>query len=317
MKALVYARYGGPEVLQIAEYPIPQPGPLDVVVRVRAATVGIGDCKTRAGLLQHFHALKLPTIPGRYGVGEIASVGAEVTAVGPGDGVVFATLHTESGSNAEYVRVSAEKTAPKPLILSDVETASLLPGATCAYICLVETAAAATGQNILIHGAAGSVGSACVELARHLGCHITATCRDFDRDYVRSLGTDDVVAFDREDFAALVRDQDVVVDLLGGDAHRRSYGVLRRGGRLVYLHADPFENRGADYGVQVLNAVIDNRGSVLDKVCRLAEQGVFVPMLGRSLPLAEGAMAHRLVETNSVKRGRVVLQILECMETPR
>ena len=142
------------------------------------------------------------------------------------------------------------------------------------------------------------------------GCHITATCRDCDRDYVRSLGADDVVAFDREDFAALLRDQDVVIDVLGGDVHRRSYGVLRRGGRLVYLHAAPFENRGADYGVQVLNAVIDNRGSVLDKVCRLAEQGVFVPMLGRSLPLAEGAIAHRLVETNSIKRGRVVLQIL-------
>jgi NADPH:quinone reductase-like Zn-dependent oxidoreductase len=309
MKALVYARYGGPEVLQIAECPIPRPGPLDVVIRVRAATVGIGDCKTRAGLLQNFHALKLPTVPGRYGVGEIASVRAEVGAVAPGDGVVFATLHTDSGSNAEYVRVLAEKTARKPRMLSDVETASLLQGATCAYICLVETAAAAMGQNLLIHGAAGSVGSACVELARHLGCHINATCRDGDRDYVRSLGADDVVAFDREDFAALVRDQDAVVDLLGGNVHRRSYGVLRRGGRLVYLHAAPFEDRGADYGVQVLNAVIDNRGSVLDKVCRLAEQGVFAPKLGRSLPLAEGATAHRLVETNSLKRGRVVLQI--------
>jgi NADPH:quinone reductase-like Zn-dependent oxidoreductase len=309
MKALVYARYGGPQVLQIAECPIPRPGPLDVVVRVHAATVGIGDCKTRAGLLQNFHALKLPTVPGRYGVGEIASVGAEVAAVAPGDGVVFATLHTESGSNAEYVRVRAEKTASKPRMLSDVETASLLQGATCAYICLVETAAAAMGQNLLIHGAAGSVGSACVELARHLGCHITATCRDGDRDYVRSLGADEVVAFDREDFAALVCDQDAVVDLLGGNVHRRSYGVLKRGGRLVYLHAAPFENRGVDYGVQVLNAVIDNRGSVLDKVCRLAEQGVFAPKLGRSLPLVEGATAHRLVETNSVKRGRVVLQI--------
>jgi NADPH:quinone reductase-like Zn-dependent oxidoreductase len=199
MKALVYARYGGPEVLQIAECPIPRPGPLDVVIRVRAATVGIGDCKTRAGLLQNFHALKLPTVPGRYGVGEIASVRAEVGAVAPGDGVVFATLHTDSGSNAEYVRVLAEKTARKPRMLSDVETASLLQGATCAYICLVETAAAAMGQNLLIHGAAGSVGSACVELARHLGCHINATCRDGDRDYVRSLGADDVVAFDRED----------------------------------------------------------------------------------------------------------------------
>lgn len=310
MKALLYETYGGPEVLHIAECPIPQPGPSDVVVKVHAATVSLGDCKTRSGLLQKFHTPRMPTSPERYGCGEIAAVGTWVDTIGLGDGVVFATLHTDSGSNAEYVRVPAEKTAPKPRMLSDVDTASLLQGAPSAYICLVEAAAVAVAQNVLIHGAAGAVGSACVELARYLGCHITATCRDSDRDYVHSLGADDVVAFDREDFSALVRDQDVVVDLLGGDVHRRSYGVLRRGGRLVYLNAAPIENRGADYGVHVINAVIDNRGSVLDAVCRLAEQGVFVPKLGRSLPLAEGATAHRLVEANTVKRGRVVLQIL-------
>jgi NADPH:quinone reductase-like Zn-dependent oxidoreductase len=308
MKALLYESYGGPEVLRLAECPTPQPGPSDVVVRVLAAPVGIGDCKTRAGLLQHFHAPRLPKIPGRYGVGEIAAAGSTVAGIQGGDAVVFATPHNGSGSNAEYVQVPAQSTAAAPRSLSDVETASLIQGAVCAYICLTEAAVLAAGQRLLIHAAAGSVGSACVELAHHLGAFVTASCREIDHDYVRSFGADRVVAFDREDFAC-VREQDVVVDLVGGDVHRRSYGVLRRGGRLVYLNAAPIEDQGSEFGVEVINAVIDDRGSVLDAVCRLAERGVFSPKVGRLLPLADGVMAHRLVESGAVKRGRVVLRV--------
>lgn len=309
MKALVYDRYGGPEVLHIAEQPVPEPGPADVVVRVHAGTVGIGDCKVRAGLLQKFFAITLPTSPGRYGVGEIAAVGAEAGNAKAGETVVFAALPSASGSAAEYVRAPAAKTVPKPRNLSAIETASLVQGATCAYVCLAAAGKVTAGQRVLIHSAAGSVGSACVELAHHLGATVTGTCRGVDRDYIRALGADHVVAFDSDDFAALVRDQDVVVDLLGGEVHRRSYGVLKRGGRLVYLNAAPIENKGAQYGVEVINAVIDNRGPVLDAVCRLAEQGVFRPKVGRVLPLADGALAHRLVEAGTVKRGRVVLRV--------
>ncbi len=308
MKALLYESYGGPEVLHLAECPMPQPGPSDVVVRVLAAPVGIGDCKTRAGLLQHFHAPRLPKIPGRYGVGEIAAVGSAVAGIQAGDAVVFATPHNGSGSNAEYVQVPAQSTAAAPRSLSDAETASLIQGAVCAYISLTEAGALAAGQKLLIHAAAGSVGSACVELARHIGAVVTASCREVDRDYVRAFGADHVVAFDREDFAG-VRDQDVVVDLVGGDVHRRSYGALRRGGRLVYLNAAPIEDKGVEFGVEVINAVIDDRGSVLDAVCRLAERGVFSPKVGKLLTLAEGAAAHRLVESGAVKRGRVVLRV--------
>jgi NADPH:quinone reductase-like Zn-dependent oxidoreductase len=309
MKALLYDTFGGPEVLHVAERPAPEPGPDDLVVHVHAATVGVGDCKARAGLLQNFYALNLPKSPGRYGVGEVARIGAAVDRIKVGDAVVFATLHTESGSAAEYVRVAAKKTALAPRTLDAVEAASLIQGATCAYVCLVEAGALTKGQKALIHGAAGAVGSACIELARHCGAVVTVTCRARDDDYVRALGADHVIAFDREDFAVTVRDQDLVVDLLGGAVHDRSYAVLRHGGRLVYLNAAPFRNRGEEFGIAVVNAVIDNRGTVLDAVCRLAEQGVFAPKVGNVLPLADGAEAHRLVEQGLVRRGRVVLKV--------
>jgi NADPH:quinone reductase-like Zn-dependent oxidoreductase len=309
VKALLFDRFGDPQVLRLAEVLMPTPGAGEVLLRVRAATVGIGDCKTRAGLLRQFHMLQLPKIPGRYGCGEIAAVGPQVGGMRIGDAVVFATLHSESGSAAEYVRLAATRVAPKPRNLSCVETASLIQGAVCAYICLVEAGEVTAGRKVLVHGGAGAVGSACIELARHLGAEATATCRESDRDYVRALGAQRIIAFDREDFAAAVRDIDVVVDLIGGEVHRRSHDVLVRGGRLIYLKAAPIKPHDGDHGVIVINAVIDNRASVLDAVCRLTEQGVFKPKLGKVLPLADGAEAHRLVENGALKRGRVVLEI--------
>jgi len=310
VKALLYEAFGGPDVLHIAELPMPQPGVGEVVVRVRAATVGVGDCKARAGLLQHHLALPLPKIPGRYGCGEVAAIGSQVNNFRAGDVVVFSTLHRESGSAAEYVRLAAAQIALKPRNLSPVETASFIQGAVCAYICLVEAGGVTAGTKVLVHGGAGAVGSACVELARHLDAEVATTCRAIDRDYVAALGADRIVAFDREDVATVAGGQDAIVDIIGGEVHRRSYAALKQGGRLVYLNAEPIEDRSAQYGVAVVNAVIDNRAAVLDAVCRLAEAGVFAPKLGRLLPLAEGAQAHRLVEAHAIKRGRIVLEIV-------
>lgn len=314
MKVLQYAAYGGPQVLHIAERPRPEPGAAEVLVRVHAATVGVGDCKTRAGLLQDHFQVAFPKIPGRYGSGTIAALGAgavegKTRCHQVGDAVVFATLHTDSGSAAEYVCVAADRIALKPPNLGHVETAAMIQGAVAAYSCIVETGRVAQNDKVLIHGAAGSVGSACVELAGHLNSSITATCREIDCDYVCALGAEHVIAFDRTDFAEIVRDQDVVIDLLGGDVHRRSYRALRRGGRLVYLNAAAIEKRGTPSGVRVLNAVVGNRGSLLGAVCQLAAQGVFAPRLGKILPLEDGAEAHGLIESGSIKRGRIVLRL--------
>ena len=311
MKVLQFATYGGPQVLHVAERPRPEPGPTDVPVRVHAATVGAGDCKTRAGLLKDHFQVTFPKIPERYGSGTITALGTEDMARRHqiGDAVVFATLHTDSGSAAEYVCVAAGKIALKPANLGHVETAAVIQGGVAAYSCIVEAGHCARNEKILIHGAAGSVGSACVELARHLHLRITATCRAIDSDHVRSLGADHVIAFDRTDFSESVRDQDVVIDLLGGDVHRRSYQALRRGGRLIYLNAAPIENRGSLFGVHVRNAVVGNGGPLLGAVCRFAEQGVFAPRVGKVLPLEDGAEAHGMIESGAIKRGRIVLQL--------
>jgi len=288
---------------------MPEPGPGEVLVRVHAATVGWGDCKLRAGLLQNFHRVTLPKIPGCYGSGTIAAIGSDAHDRRIGEAVIFAAPHTQNGSAAEYVAVASENVAGKPENLDHVQVASIIQGATSAYACLIEAGQLSPGQHVLIQGAAGSVGSACTELARHLGAVVSATCREVDRDYVRLLGADHVIAFDKMDFSETVRDQDIVVDLIGGEVHRRSYRVIRPGGRLVYLHAAPVDAAAQSSEFLVLNAVVKSTGALLAAISRLIAQNVFSPKVGKVLPLEEGALAHTLLEARAIKRGRIVLAV--------
>ena len=306
MKALLYEAYGGPEVLRVAEVPDPSPGPGEVLIRVRAASVGPGDCKLRAGLLQRHFSFSFPKIPGRYGAGEVVALGADVDAIRIGERVVFAAAHDENGSCAEMIVRPRGKIAPAPLNVTWSEAAAVIHEGVCAVSAL-GSANVGSGTRVLVHGAAGAVGGACVQLARHLGAVVTATCRECNRDYVHALGAHFVIPFDREDFSRTMADQDVVIDTQGGEVHERSYRVLKRGGRLVYLNAAPIEDRGAGHGVIVMNAIIEDSHAALSRVCRLVETGVLKPRVAMVLPLAEGALAHRLVESGAVKRGRMIL----------
>ena len=308
MKALLYASYGGPDVLRVAEVPEPSSGPGELLVRVRAASIGPGDCKLRAGLLQAHFSVSFPKIPGRYGAGEVVALGADVDDIRIGDRVAFAAAHDENGSCAAQIVRPRGKIASAPATLTFPEAAAVIHEGVCAVSALA-SANIASGTRVLVHGAAGAVGGACVQLARHLGAVVTATCREGDHDYVHALGAHFVIAFDREDFSRTVADQDVVIDTQGGEVHERSYRVLKHGGRLVYLNAAPIEDRGAEHGVIVMNAIIEDSHVALSRVCRLVETGVLKPRVAMALPLSEGALAQRLVENGAVKRGRMILTI--------
>ena len=306
MRALLYASFGGPDVLRVGEVEDPSPGRGEVLIRVRAASVGPGDCKLRAGLLQAHFSISFPKIPGRYGAGEVVALGPDVDAIRIGDRVAFAAAHDENGSCAEMIVRPRGKIASAPANVTFPEAAAVIHEGVCAVSAL-GSANVGAGSRLLVHGAAGAVGGACVQLARHLGAVVTATCRECNRDYVHALGAHFVIPFDREDFSRTMADQDVVIDTQGGEVHERSYRVLKRGGRLVYLNAAPIEDRGAGHGVIVMNAIIEDSHAALSRVCRLVETGVLKPRVAMVLPLAEGALAHRLVESGAVKRGRMIL----------
>ncbi|MBV8835518.1 MAG: NADP-dependent oxidoreductase [Alphaproteobacteria bacterium] len=309
MQAIRYARYGGPEVLQREEVPLPEPGPGQVRVDLRAASVIPADWKVRAGHLKNLFAITFPKIPGRDGAGVIGKLGAGVDYVARGARVCVVAQHVEAGTYAQAIVRDRESLVPLPPNLSFEEGAALMHAGICAWICLVETAQLQAGVRVLIHGGAGAIGGLAIQLARHLGAHVVTTCRAANTDYVTALGAHDVIAYDRADFARTRERFDVVLDLIGGDVHARSYAVLKQGGHMVCLIAAPFVNQAEAFGARVTTARIHDRRPALEAVAALAAQGVLRPQISARMALADAAEAHRAMEANLVTRGRIVLQV--------
>jgi NADPH:quinone reductase-like Zn-dependent oxidoreductase len=180
---------------------------------------------------------------------------------------------------------------------------------TCAWIALVDTAELRRGQKLLVHAGAGAIGGMAVQLGKHLGAYVATTCSSRNSAYATTLGADLVIEYDREDFAQKCADYDVVLDLVGGEVHERSYRVLSNGGTLVWLIARPFRDLSAKFGVRTLQAHIIDAPEVNSAVVRLAGEGALKPQISRVMPLAEAAEAHRLLEANRNSRGRIVLEM--------
>jgi NADPH:quinone reductase-like Zn-dependent oxidoreductase len=305
MKAIQYREHGSADVMQYVDLPDPSAGQGQILVRLAAASVAPFDWKLRAGHLRDHFTLPMPSIPGRDGTGEIIALGENVTEFSIGDRVSIMAGVFSQGGYAEKIAVDVKNAVRIPDRFNFVEAAALSNASLSAWIS-VRTAEVKSGDRVLVHAGSGAVGGLLVQLCHHLGADVTATCRFLNRDYVLGLGANRVVAYDREDFSEL-RDQDVVFDLMGGDVHDRSYKVLKPGGRLVWLVADPITDRSAEFGVTVTRAMISDDKEVLQSMMDLAEAGMLKPQVARTMPLQDAAEAHRLMEAGAISRGRLVL----------
>ncbi len=305
MKAIFFRRYGGPEVLEYAELPEPVPVAGEALVEVRACSVNPVDWKLRAGLLQKFFPLEFPAVVGRDGAGVIAALEGDAQGFAVGDEVCFIAARGR-GCCAERIAIRTDRLARKPAQIDFAQAAAFpLAGAT-AWIAIAEAGAVTRGMNVLVHAGAGGVGGMAIQIARHLGASVVATCSAANADYVRGLGASTIIAYDREDFAALGPVFDVVFDSVGGEVHRRSYEVLRKGGTLVYVVAQPIEDLSARYGVATRQAVVRDDPAVLREVAALVGSGALVPQVGKTLPFAQAAEAQRLSASGHA-RGKIVL----------
>ena len=307
MKAIRFDRFGGPEELRLVDLPDPAPGPGEVLIEVRAVSVVPGDCKLRQGLLTGYFPVAPPKVPGRDGAGIVKAVGADVADFSPGDRVCFTCRHVDQGSYAQLACRPERDVVDMPDGLDFVEAAAIMHAGVCAYIAVVETAAVKSGDRVLVHAAAGSIGGMAVQICKHLGAEVTGTCSARNADHVRSLGADRIIAYDRTDFGEVVSDQDAVVDLVGGDVHARSRAVLRPGGVLVWLIALPFEDDATGRDIDVRQAVIEDSPQILKAVVALANAGHVRPLVSRVLPLGQAAAAHRILEAGRNSRGRLIL----------
>jgi NADPH:quinone reductase-like Zn-dependent oxidoreductase len=321
MKAIVYRRYGSPDVVALAEVPKPAPKDNEVLIRIHATTVTTGDWRARS--------LKMPAgfgLMGRLAFGvfgprkpilgtELAGVvekaGKAVTRFKTGD-EVFAFPGASFGGHAEY-RIMSEDglIALKPANLSFEEAAALSFGGTTALIFLRDKGGIKRGDKVLIVGASGGVGTAAVQIAKHLGAEVTGVCSTANLDLVRSIGADQVIDYTKENFVLRGETYDIILDTTGTTSFARCGDVLKPGGRLLlvlgsFAQALGLERPSKASGKKVIAGVASARREDMNYLASLAQAGAFQPVIDRSYPLENAAEAHAYVDTGR-KRGNVVL----------
>ncbi|HQR30757.1 MAG TPA: NAD(P)-dependent alcohol dehydrogenase [Anaeromyxobacteraceae bacterium] len=328
MKAWVYDRFGPPEVLRLTDVPKPVPGDHEVLVRIRAMTVTAGDWRVRSlevprgfrlmsRLALGFSRPRFPIL-GTEISGEVEAIGKAVTRFQVGD-PVFGFTGTHMGCHAEYRCLPEEghgrkdeAVALKPANLGWEEAAALSFGGTTA-LSFFRKARLEPGERVLVVGASGAVGTAAVQLARHLGARVTGVCSTANLELVLSIGAERAIDYTREDFTRSGERWDVIVDTAGTAPFPRSEGSLADGGRLlVILGSLPEMLRAPWVSLTTRKKVIGGVASWsvedLRLLANLAETGQFRPVIDRRYRFDEMIEAHRHVDAGH-KRGNVVVTV--------
>jgi NADPH:quinone reductase-like Zn-dependent oxidoreductase len=306
MKANRIHQFGPPDVIVFEDVDRPVPGEGEVLVRVKASGVGPWDGWIREG--KSVLPQPLPLTLGSDLSGVIEEVGIGVDDFKVGDEVFGVANPRFTNANAEYAVVSARMIARKPKGITDVEAASLPVVAVTAWQMLFDHGGIQSGQTVLILGAAGSVGSYAVQLARSAGARIVATASSKDADYVRSLGAERVIDYRMEFPSRDVGPIDLVLDGVGGEAQTKALAVLRRGGRLVSIVSEPDQSEAQRSGVKATFMLVDVTSTALRSISELIEVGKLKTEVGTVLPLSELRQAHEMLEGTRPKvRGKIVL----------
>lgn len=313
MRAVQFDDYGGPSVLHLRDAQQPQPKAGEVLVDVYAASLNPVDWKVRAGLVAANFPLNFPATTGRDGAGIVRGIGPDVDPALMDKRVAFFAPRGQ-GTWTEQIALPAAGLAILPDSVSFIDAAAMPLAGTSAWIPLVDIANVAKGMRVLVHAGAGGVGTYAIQIARARGAEVFATCSQRNADFVASLGAK-VVAYDRAPFETQVSDIDVVLDTMGGDVHAQSYKVLKRGGLMVCLNAEPFVDRGAEYGVTVKTAPILPRREILEQLLKMMDAGQVRPIVEKTMPITDFRQAHELSETGHV-RGKVVMLIRNDDGTP-
>ena len=305
MRAVAIEDFGGTDRLKLMDLPTPEPGPEDVLVRVRAVGVGRWDIKTREGL---FGKRSFPHVLGVEASGIVESAGENVAdLLREGDEVYVYS----GGCYAEYVAASAQKVAPKPASLSFEEAAGAPVAGSTAYQGIVEEIGLKEGETLLITGAAGGVGTMAVQIAASLGAHVFGTASSRNHDYLRSLSAAEAIDY-HGDWVAAVRTiapggVDAVFDCVGGETFRRSFEAVRDGGRVVTIVAFGEEvepGRGITH--HAFSARAQRRK--LEKLSEMFDAGELRVEIEEVLLLEEAAKAHERVEAGHT-RGKIVMEV--------
>jgi NADPH:quinone reductase-like Zn-dependent oxidoreductase len=321
MKAVVFEKYGPPEVMQIKEIDKPSPKENEVLIRIHASSVTAADWRMRksdpflARMMNGFLKPKKFNILGIELAGEIEAVGDKVTLFKPSDQIFGSTGFT-FGAYAEYVCIPEDGSiTQRPTNLTFEESAVIPVGTDTALFFLKTQGNIQSGQKVLIYGASSSVGSYGVQLAKHFGAEVTAVCSASNHEWVKNLGADKLIDYRTEDFTQSGEKYDAIFDAVGKLSLFGSMKALKEEG--VFLDAVHMMRRSvqAKFATMrssktILGGTATGRKEDLIFFKELIEAGKLKPVIDRSYPLEEVAEAHRYVETGR-KRGNVVITVVD------
>jgi NADPH:quinone reductase-like Zn-dependent oxidoreductase len=333
MRAVICDRYGGPEVLEIADdIPVPRAGATGVLVRVQASSVNPVDWKLREGWLSPLWKLRFPVIWGCDFSGTVEQIGPAVTLFKPGD-EVYGFKHgkvgqTYRGTYAEYVVIPESTLAHKPANLNHEQAASVPLAAVTAWQALVGQGRIGPGTKVLVHAGSGGVGLFAVQIAKAFGAYVAATASTRNQDFLRQLGADQPIDYTTERIENKLFRYDLVLDAVGESVWPASLKVLRAGGKLVTLTL-PIPKPPASR-IKFFSSVISSvartsliallrgkrllvmqakpRGGDLEKLNAFIEAGKLRPVIEKTYPLEQIGEAHRQSEAGHV-RGKLVVKI--------
>jgi NADPH:quinone reductase-like Zn-dependent oxidoreductase len=304
MKAIRIYEYGNADTLKLDEAPQLSIGDDQILVRVRDAGVNPIDWKIRQGYMKQVMPANFPLTLGQDFAGEVVERGKAVDQFAIGNRVFgFA-----QGTYAEYAAAPISTVAAMPQSM-DFATAAALPTAGSTALQIIrDVVKAAAGITVLIHGAAGGVGSFASQIARNMGARVIGTATGPDLDYLKSLHVDEIIDFKRERFEEKASGVDAVVDLVGGETLARSYAVVKKGGVLVTTVQPVDESAAKQAGIRAVQMFMKRNAADLAELARLVEKGAVKPRLSQTMELKQAREAQELSETGRAQ-GKVVLKV--------
>ncbi|MBQ0948258.1 MULTISPECIES: NAD(P)-dependent alcohol dehydrogenase [Streptomyces] len=315
MRAVQFDRFGPPDVLRVNDVPAPRPGPGEVLVEVRAASVDAGETAFRAGRMRRVTRVRFPRGLGSDFAGRVAALGSGVRAWSVGDAVWGLMPHLTFGAIADYVAVPEQRLARAPKNLDLLEAAALPVVGTTAMTALSGKARLQPGERLLVRGATGGVGSVAVQLGKALGAHVTALAAARNLEWITRLGADEAADYRTTRPEDLDR-FDVIVDVVGTDlgAYRKR---LARGGRLVALSFDSDRVVSSMLGIALRAAATPRRVKMFSnnpsadriaELTRAVEAGTIRPVVDTVFPMRDIAAVHQRLEAGGV-RGKYVVDL--------
>jgi NADPH:quinone reductase-like Zn-dependent oxidoreductase len=305
MKAIRFYEYGGPEVTRVDDIPQPEPKPGEFLIRVAAAAVNPIDWKLRTGALKQYMPIQFPFTMGCDVAGTIERGSGKFQ---PGDEVYGFLLTLRSGAFAEFAIALEGEIALRPKTLSFQEAASVPVAALTAYEALFDRGKLESGQTVLLHGAAGSVGAMAVQLAKGKGARVIGTASAENLDYLRELGADETVDYRNERFEHKAKQVDLVFDMVGGDTLERSFAVVRPGGKLISVAGFPSPELAQEHNIEAKMMGVRVAGPRLAEITQLIDSGRLKTRIDSVFTLENGIAAIARNESGKSK-GKVTISV--------